>query len=215
MDVQGNRMLVARPRAGRESLLSFLDTHPKLVNVSPELIDKTKEVMRESWAKITELLAKGGAITSQGEIYASGLGGFNFPPPAVQKLDEEVILQGTLRQLEEELDLQKRLLGTDLQTKTKLALITPGADERLVREQTTGQSTRFHVLTRSDSPEPKQFSDGLMRSFEHIVAGVYSDKGLVDQHLVGPGSIVVTLLYDLSRFSLVRSWNGAAHWTPL
>lgn len=210
-----NPFLVTRARAGRDSLLSFLDTHPKLVNVSPELVDKTKAVMEESWAEITELLAKGGAITSKGEIYASGLEGFNFPPPAVQRLDEEVILQGTLRQLEEELALPKRSLGTGLQTKTKLALIAPGADKRLAREQTTGQATQFSIVTESDMAHAKPITEGFIRSFEYLVAGVYSDKGLADRHLVGPGSIVVTLLYDLSRFSLTKPWSGRSVLTPL
>ncbi len=208
--------LVARARAGRQCLLDSLGNLKNQADLPPGMVDKTTAVMKESWAEITALLALGGAITSKGEIFASGLGEFNFPQPAVLRLDEEVILQGTLRQLEEELDLPKRFLGTGLQTKTKLALIAPGANMRLAREQTTGQATQFSIVTGSDMVHSKLITEGFIRSFEQFVAGKYSGAGLADRHLVGPGSIVVSLFYDLSRYSLTRApWSGRDVLTPL
>lgn len=202
--------LVARAKAERNKLLETLGV--EVDGVSDEQKANALEVLLTSHAAITRLLTVGGAILGTGEIVADTPADLRLPDAFFSRLTDQVIVFGTQKQIEEDLDLVKGTLNFRQAAQTKICLVSEAAAQRLVREQGTWQSSTFSFLNRGNREELIPLATTLWRPLENLVAEEYGKRAT--PYVVGLGTVVGTALYPLCHFEMQHDFRGN-HLSPL
>lgn len=202
------KQLGARPRAGRDKLLAMLGVPSDAV--SEREIQTTLEVLEISWKAIENFLTKGGVVLGDGTMRSTA--DLQLPDDIAALLHTKVMAAGTLRHIVAELGLPSGSLDLSTPDQMKMCLVSPRADERLVREQRRGQGTDFYFATREDEERLIPLHPALLRPLENFVRREYEAHQIYP--VVGLGTVVGIGLYPLSRFEAERSWENF-HLTPL